>query len=125
MPASNLFVDGTALTGQSDHLLNFQFGLEDTDSLSQQTLLLTYASKRVTNRGPSGQPDLIEKPGIRLDLVVRQGLSLGGADLELKLEGRNLTNTKFEESQTLGSSKIFNNGYDIGRSFSIGLSAKF
>ncbi len=125
VPASNLFVDGTALTGQSDHLLNLQFGLEDTDSLSQQTLLLTYASKRVTNRGPSGQPDLIEKPGIRLDLVVRQGFSLGGADLELKLEGRNLTNTKFEESQTLGSSKIFNNGYDIGRSFSIGLSAKF
>jgi outer membrane receptor protein involved in Fe transport len=125
VPASNLFVDGTPLTGQSDHLLNLQFGLEDTDSLSQQTLLLTYASKRVTNRGPSGQPDLIEKPGIRLDLVLRQGFSLGGADLELKLEGRNLTNTKFEESQTLGSSKIFNNGYDIGRSFSIGLSAKF
>jgi TonB-dependent receptor len=125
VPASNLFVDGTPLTGQSDHLLNLQLGLEDEDSLSQQTLLLTYASKRVTNRGPSGQPDLIEKPGIRLDFVARQGFKLAGADLELKVEARNLTNTKFEESQTLGASKIFNNGFDIGRSFSIGLTAKF
>lgn len=125
VPASNLFVDGTPLTGQSDHLVNLQFGLEDEDKLSQQTLLLTYASKRVTNRGPSGQPDLVEKPGVRLDFVARQGLTIAGAALELKFEARNLTNTKFEESQSVGQSKIFNNGYDIGRSFALGVSVKF
>ncbi len=125
VPASNLFPDGTPLTGQSDHLLNIQLGLEDKTSLSQQTLLFTYASKRVTNRGPSGQPDLIERPGVRLDLVVRQGITLGDAELELKLEGRNLTNTDFEESQSVGSSRIFNNTFQIGRTFSIGLSARF
>lgn len=125
VPASNLFVDGTPLTGQSDHLINLQLGLEDESSLSQQTLLLTYASKRVTNRGPSGQPDLIERPGIKLDFVARQGFTLAGAALEFKFEARNLTNTKFEESQSVGNSKIFNNGYDLGRSVSFGLSAKF
>src|SRR3546814_1525879 len=63
--AANYFFDGAPRTGQSDHLVNVQIGLEDTDRLSQQTLLLTYASPRVTSRGPSGQPDLREKPGDR------------------------------------------------------------
>src|SRR3546814_11720059 len=48
--ASDYFMDGAPLTGQSDHILNFQIGLEDTDRLSQQTLMLTYASDRVTSR---------------------------------------------------------------------------
>jgi hypothetical protein len=50
VPAANVFDDGTPLTGQSKHLVNAQIGLENTDRLSQQTLLLTYASRRVTNR---------------------------------------------------------------------------
>jgi outer membrane receptor protein involved in Fe transport len=125
VPATDLFIDGTPLTGQSEHLLNLQLGLEDTDALSQQTFLLTYSSPRVTNRGPSGQPDLIEKPGIRLDFVARQGLEVGGAEIEVKVEVRNITNTKYRESQRLRSSRIINNGYDIGRSFQIGVSAKF
>src|SRR3546814_18871650 len=53
--AAGLFHDGDPLTGQSDHLVNFQIGLEDPDKLSQPTLLLTYASDRVTSRGlPAG-----------------------------------------------------------------------
>ena len=44
---SNFFIDGTPLTGQSDHLVNLQIGLEDTDRLSQQRLLLSYVSDRV------------------------------------------------------------------------------
>ena len=44
---SNIFIDGTPLTGQSDHLVNLQIGLEDTDRLSQQRLLLSYVSDRV------------------------------------------------------------------------------
>ena len=52
---------------------------ESTAALSQITLLFNYASNRVTNRGPSNlsgtgfQPDIVEVPGIRLDLVARQG----------------------------------------------------
>ena len=42
---SNFFIDGTPLTGQSDHLVNLQIGLEDTDRLSQQTLLLSNDAK--------------------------------------------------------------------------------
>ena len=43
VPASNLFTDGSRLTGQSRHLANLQIGLENIDRLSQQTIMLTYA----------------------------------------------------------------------------------
>ncbi|ALJ14685.1 TonB-dependent receptor domain-containing protein [Sphingopyxis macrogoltabida] len=123
--AANFFFDGAPMTGQSDHLLNFQIGLEDQDKLSQQTLLLTYASPRVTSRGPSGQPDLEEKPGIQLDFVARQGLTLLNKEIELKFEARNLTGRKYQEVQTAGDNKIFFNRYKLGRTFSLSASVKF
>jgi len=131
-PASLQFRDGAPLTGQSDHLVNLQLGLEDTQSLSQFTVLFNYASDRVTNRGPSNlsgngfQPDIIERPGIRLDIVARQGFEIGGGKFELKLEGRNLTRTRFSESQTFSNGAVvFINRYNQGRIFSLGLSTTF
>jgi TonB-dependent receptor len=131
-PAGLQFRDGAPLTGQSDHLVNLQLGIEDTESLSQATLLFTYASDRVTNRGPSNlsgvgfQPDIVERPGIRLDLVVRQGFELVGGKFEIKAEARNLTRTRYRESQTFESgNEVFINRYDLGRVFSLGVSATF
>ncbi|WP_315763964.1 TonB-dependent receptor domain-containing protein [Sphingomonas sp. Y38-1Y] len=130
IPASQLFVDGSPLVGQSNHLVNAQFGLEDTEMLSQVTLLVNYASERITNRGAIVNgvrlPDIREKPGWRFDVVWRQGIPLGSDDdkqVELKFEARNLTKTRYQEFQ------IFNNGaradvntYDLGRIFSFGVS---
>src|SRR3546814_9765954 len=104
--AANYFFDGAPLTGQSDHLVNVQIGLEDTDRLSQQTLLLTYASPRVTSRGPSGQPDLKEKPGLSLDFVARQGLMLAGQEGEPKVEARNLTGRTSPEGPQTGNNTL-------------------
>jgi outer membrane receptor protein involved in Fe transport len=123
--ALDFFRSGAPLTGQSDHLVNLQFGLEDTNTLSQQTLLFTYASDRVTSRGASGQVDIIERPGIRVDFVARQGIKLGGTELELKFEARNLTGTKYQEFQEVGENKIFYNRYKNGTSVSLGLEIKF
>ena len=125
--ASDLFKDGAPLTGQSDHLVNFQVGLEDKDSLSQQTLLFTYASKRVTRRGGSSQePDLYEKPGIQLDLVIRQGVDLTDKiNGEMKLEVRNITGTKYQELQENGANKVFYNLYNVGTVASLGFSINF
>jgi outer membrane receptor protein involved in Fe transport len=122
VPAANVFDDGTPLTGQSKHLVNAQIGLENTDRLSQQTLLLTYASRRVTNRGPNGQPDLVEKPGLRLDFVAREGFSLWGRSGEIKFEARNLTGEGYSEFQSLNGSRIENNSYGLGRTVSLGIS---
>ncbi len=113
------------LTGQSKHLVNLQFGFEDTERLSQQTLLLTYASPRVTNRGPNGTADFIEKPGLRLDFVAREGIMIGKKELEIKLEVRNITGEGYSETQDIGTGVVQINSYDIGTSVSLGASLKF
>jgi len=128
--ADLLFRDGGKMVGQSDHLVNLQVGIEDTEALSQVTLLFNYASDRVTNRGPISSgvrlPDLVEKPGIRLDLVVRQGIELIGTEMELKLEARNLTGTRYREQQDFGDGRVvLTNSYDLGRVISLGLSTRF
>jgi hypothetical protein len=71
------------------------------------------------------EPNIVERPGWRFDVVARQGFRLIGVEFELKLEGRNLTGRKYEEFQ------VFPNGvrrdintYDLGRVLSIGISAK-
>ncbi len=126
--ANLLFRDGAPLTGQSDHLANLQIGLEDTDRLSQATLLFTYASERVTNRGPiqgeNRQPDIVEKPGLRVDFVAREEIKLFGANAELKFEARNILGQDYEEFQRFEDNRIDINAYDVGRSVSIGLSLK-
>lgn len=124
-PATNFFQDGAPLTGQSDHIANLQFGLEDIDSLSQQTILITYASKRVVGRGDGSLPDVIEKPGITVDFVARQGVTLFGIDTEWKFEARNIFNENHEEYQSTADTRIDVNTYDIGRKFSLSASAKF
>lgn len=131
-PANALFRDGAPLTGQSDHLLNLQVGIEDTESTSQLTMLFNYSSARVTARGASDLsgvgflPDIYEKPGIRIDVVARQGINLLGGEMELKFEARNLTETKFSEYQDFASGeRVFVNRYDLGRTFSLGATVKF
>jgi outer membrane receptor protein involved in Fe transport len=123
--ASDLFRDGSPLTGQSDHLVNIQIGLEDQDRLSQQTILFSYASKRVTSRGLAGQPDIVEEPGIQLDFVARQGLKLAGKEVELKLEVRNITGTKYKEYQQSGDNIVYFNLYKLGTTASLGLKLDF
>jgi len=127
--ASGTFIDGRPLTGQSKHLANLQIGLEHPDYLSQQTLILNYASNRVSlrglTRGGQPQPDVIEEPGVILDFVARQGIDIGGTMLELSFEARNLLNADFSETQTNGENTIIVNEFQRGRSFSISLEAQF
>ncbi len=130
-PASELFRDGAPLTGQSDHIVNGQIGIEDKASLSQLTFLANYASERITNRGPGNLsgvgflPDIIERPGFRFDVVARQGVKFGQAEFEVKLEGRNLTGTGYREFQRFpNGNEIFINRYRLGRIVQLSVSAK-
>ena len=114
------------LTGQSRHLGNVQVGIEDTDRLSQATLIMSYASKRATNRGPNLTPDFVEKPGVQLDFVAREGVPfVGRSTLELKFEARNILGTDYSETQTLGGSRLDINTYDVGRTFGISAAVTF
>lgn len=125
--ALDYFRDGAPLTGQSEHIANLQLGLEDTDGLSQQTILLSYASKRATSRGllNSGQPDIFADPGLRIDFVARQGFKLFAKELELKFEARNLTGRKNIEYQQLGANRVEVNTFNVGRTLSLSASLKF
>ncbi len=124
-PASNFFRDGSQLTGQSNHLVSLQLGLERTGTLSQQTILLSYASDRVTSRGAAGLPDIYESPGLRVDVVIRQGLTFFQQDIEAKLEARNLFGKGYEEFQERGGNIVYYNKYDIGTSFVASITVNF
>lgn len=126
--ATDYFRDGIPLTGQSDHLVNLQFGLEADDRLSQQTIMVTYASDRVISRGLNGtppQPDVIESPGLRVDLVMREALNFLGQELEGKLEVRNIFGRKHEEFQRFGENRIDANTYDVGTRVAVSLTMSF
>ncbi len=126
--ASVYFRDGAPLTGQSDHLVNLQLGFEDLDSLSQQTFILSYASDRVTTRSLGGTvtlPDIYEHPGLSLDFVARQGVTLFGKAFEFKLEARNITNRVYREDQSNGTNTVIYNRYTPGRTVSASIQVKF
>lgn len=125
LAAASFFRDGAPMTGQSEHLVNLQLGIEDKEKLSQFTFLVNYASKRVTSRGPSGQPDIYEQPGVDFDFVARQGVKLFGLDTELKFTARNILGTKYQEFQELGDNRIYYNRYDVGAKFSLGIGINF
>src|SRR3546814_3311663 len=76
--------------------------------------MLTYASVRVTRRGPNLQPDIKERPGLTLDFVARQGVKLGSVNAEVKFEARNITGRKYREFQEQDGNRVYYNRYKIG-----------
>jgi outer membrane receptor protein involved in Fe transport len=124
LAADQLFKDGAPLTGQSDHIANLSLSLEDTEKVQQLTVLLNYASERVTSRGQSA-PDVVENPGLTLDIVGRSELKLGGQPLELSFEVRNIFGRDNFEFQESGANRIEINSFDIGTTFAVGVKASF
>ena len=124
-PATDYFRDGVPLTGQSDHLVNLQLGRENLDRLQQFTVLLSYASERVTARGTASLPDIVEDPGLSVDFVYRQEFDVFSRPVELKLEARNIFGRDHFEYQSNGTNRIEINTYEVGQSFALSLSTEF
>ena len=122
--AENLFRDGAPLVGQSDHIANVSFSLEDTEKVQQVAVLINYASERVTARGQS-LPDVLEDPGLTVDFVARTELRLGGLPLELSFDVRNIFGRDNFEFQESNGNRIEINTFDVGTSFSLGVKASF
>ena len=122
--ATQLFTDGDRLTGQSDHLINVQIGLEDTEKLQQFTFLFNYASDRVTSRGFQ-RPDVVEDPGLTVDFVARSEVGLFGRPFEIDFEVRNIFGRDNFEFQSNSENRIEINSYRVGTSVSLGISTEF
>ena len=128
LTASQIFEDGAPLTGQSDHLVNLQLGMESNEGLSQQTIIVGYAGKRITSRGPfigTRQPDFFEKPGLQLDVVLREQMEIAGLPLKFKFQAKNLLGTKHQEYQALGDRRVEIDSYDVGTKLSLSVGLDF
>jgi TonB-dependent receptor len=122
--ANQLFDDGAPLVGQSDHVANLSLGIEDDDKVQQFTVLFNYASERVTLRG-GALPDVVEDPGLTVDVVARSEVKLGGLPLELSFEVRNIFGRDNFEYQEINGNRAEINTFDVGTTFSFGLKAEF
>ncbi len=122
--ATQLFNDGDRLVGQSDHLANISIGIEDTEKVQQFTVLFSYASERVTTRGFQ-RPDIVEDPGLTVDLVARSEVGIFGQPFELQFEARNIFGRDNFEFQENTNNRIEINTFEVGTSFSFGISTEF
>ncbi|MEM9015211.1 MAG: TonB-dependent receptor, partial [Pseudomonadota bacterium] len=128
-PDDAAFLDGAPLVGTPKHIVNAQFGWEDEDD--QLTILLGWVDERIIQRGgllgAAGQiPDVIEKPGVQLDVNFRHDVNVLGTDFTIGLSARNLLGTRHQEfqiSDAVGRTDF--NTYERGRDLSASLTAKF
>lgn len=132
--ASELVQDGSRLQGQSEHLANLQFGLENPATGSQAILLVGYASERINARGISGyspdgivvvQPDYVQAPATTVDLVLKKGFRLWDTDVVLSMEARNILGEEYHEYQKHGSGRADVMRYDLGTTYAFEISASF
>ena len=121
-------LNGAPLQGTPEHIVNAQFGWEG--EADQLTILLGWVDERILQRGSptavGGLPDIIEQPGIQLDLNYRYDINLFGTNFTIGLSARNLLGERHEEFQrsaVLGRTEF--NTYDRGRTLSASLTAKF
>jgi outer membrane receptor protein involved in Fe transport len=122
-------LDGSDLQGTPENILNAQFGWQS--DVDQMTLLVGWVDDRILQRGfgigAAALPDVVEEPGVQLDLVYNRDLTLGGRELSLGLKGRNLLGEKHSEYQMseggLGRTEF--NTYERGTTISASLSTTF
>ena len=125
-PARSLILDGSPLQGQSEHIANVQFGIENTDKDLQATLIANYVSERISARGNNLRQDLMEEPGLTLDFVLRKTLRFGTTPVTLGFSARNLLDRGYDEYiEGGGGQKIHVLRYDPGVSYSFSISTGF
>ena len=126
---ASLFLEsGRAMSGQSDHLANLQFGYSGFEAGSEANLLLNYASERIrfgANFTGARRPAIIETPPISLDFVYNRDFVFLDGDYSFGLKLTNLLDDDFDWSQEAGDTSAYVNTYDLGRSISLSLKKSF
>ncbi len=127
-PASGFIIDGRQLQGQSNHLVNFQFGFEDSDLNSRATILVNWSSGRIrqTQNIITGGPDVIERPPVTVDFVWSRTIENWGGEWELGLAVRNILGDDYEATQAFPDATVaLFDTYDLGRELSASIKRSF
>jgi len=127
---STRIVDGRQLQGQSEHLFNLQVGYEDYDARSRAMILVNFTGERIRSAENlsvpgGGLPAIVEHPPTTVDFVYSREFDAMGGVFELGFRAQNLLNDEYEAFQTRGGVSVPIDTYEIGRSFTVSLKARY
>lgn len=125
LSATDVVRPGRNLQGQSDHILNVQIGYESQDGTSDASFFLNYVSKRIRAVAPQNLPEIIERVPTTLDFTYRHRFDVFNTPMEVKFNVKNILGDDYNATQEFNGAVVNVDTYDIGRSFSLGLSASF
>lgn len=119
--------DGRQLQGQSEHLFNLQFILDNQETGSELNLLLNFASERIRSGESLADrlPAIVEQPPMTLDLVYNRPVMFFGSEYEFSFNANNLLGDDYEAFQEGGGVTVDVDTYEIGQSFSFGIKKSF
>ncbi len=98
------------LQGHSKHILNFRVGYDDPDLGTQLTLLYNFPSRRISQVGALGAPDIYEEPFHQLDFVARQSI---GEHWSVQLRLGNLLDSAVRFTQGEETVWLYRKGRDV------------
>lgn len=127
LAAAGLYTDGRKLQGQSDHLVNLQFGVENYDAGWDAFLLLNYSSERIraVEDLSNGLPSIKEQLPVSLDFVLNVPFEVRGGEYEAGFKIQNILDDRYEATQSLGDTTIIIDDYNIGITFAASLKRRF
>lgn len=128
-PGAGFIIDGRSLQGQSNHLFNVQFGIEDLTKNLRATLLVNWASERIrqTQNIITGAPDVFERPPFSVDFVFSRTINtkLAGA-LDIGFKVQNMLGDDYEAVQQFNDgTRALYDTYQLGRVISTSISKRF
>ena len=110
-----------SLQGQSDKLLNVQFGFDDPVTGERFAILYNYTGSRIQDVALFGAPNFIEHPPQMLNVTYARSFEMAGGTYEVSFEAENLLNDDYKVTQ----GNFVAEQYDIGMTFKIGLKANY
>ncbi|MCH8686350.1 TonB-dependent receptor domain-containing protein [Pedomonas mirosovicensis] len=110
-----------SMQGQSDVLVNAQVGYDDPIAGERFALIFNFTGERIDDVGLLQAPNFVEKPPVMLNLTYARAFSLWGGEYEFSFEAENLLGDDFMIKQ----GDFVAEQYDIGRTFKIGISARY
>lgn len=106
------------LQGQSPYLINLNLSYENPDSGTSVGLFFDVFGERLSSVSVGGTSDVYEQPRPGLDLTISQ--SFMGA-WSVKAKAKNMLGSSYEEVYKFNDREFVFQQYELGRSFSLGL----